>query len=305
MESHLVISSDSDRVRLGHCSLYDYVLPGENRYRRRQAVTIRPLSPSKQEKWYISMSGSPSRGTLNALYFKLVDQESRDVGMFSVDVGFDRLYLPWCSIDDDPVVEQHSGSHWNVDGFERSARSVILGDATSTSANGLIDRDQKNLNSGHTVSVVVRRRAHISGDPPISKGKAMTQPLQHFYMYTLHVSIDAERPRMGPHSPQATDRASPSLSIDIPSNRRVSTLNLAGMGSHLSLLENEFSQPRHVGSYESVRSSGRHIANETFLSGDLNTSPTSILQERWEQTPSLPSGPPIIPRSMTWDLAGI
>lgn len=279
MESYLVISSKSDRVQLEHCLLYDYEMQEENGYRKRQTATIRPPESFKQNEWFVPVSCSPTQDTINRLVFRLFDQNDRELGLFTVNVGFNESYLPWFNIVAVPRIEQHSGNNWNNEGFEKPGRSALFSSGTSTTATGYIDRAQRIIPSGHEVSVVARRRGHVPGDPPIPKAEALTQSLQHYYIYTLSVSIDGTPPRLALESPHPPATASPSPRFESRTSRRTSTLDLAGIGSLFSRPKNELDQPHHVESSDSMVTSLNEQAIrleqtsglETLFSSNLST----------------------------------
>lgn len=174
-------------------------------------------------KWTVPMKNN--MGMTNALLFRLMDNNDRGLAIFSIHVGVNKSYLPWCKIDSMPELGHKSGNNWTLKATDRHG---LFGEGPTTPETiGYIDRDKKNLTSDHRVSAVVRRRCHVRGDPSIPSMEHGT----HYYMYTLCLAIE-ELCESEPGSPQATAGVSRrSTSPGSPTISRALTMDFAGMGS--------------------------------------------------------------------------
>lgn len=220
-KSNLVISATSaitsTRIRLEHDLVYDFSEPIKPR--KRQPT---PPEPKKQGKWTVPVNNNI--GMTNELLFRLMDDSDRGLVIFSIHVGVNMSYLPWCKVVSSPELGHKSGSNWTL---KRNNRHGVFGEGpTNPETIGYIDRDQKNLASGHKVSAVVRRRCHVPEDPPIPSMEQGT----HYYIYTLHFAIE-EPFASEPGSPQATAGVSPSTPSGSPTILRAEMMDLAGTGS--------------------------------------------------------------------------
>jgi hypothetical protein len=247
MESHLVISSQSDCLGLQHSLSYEYGKPKKDDL----GIAVPEPEPIGQGTWSLAMSVSPYIDTLKVLLFGLLDQSGQNLGHFSVTVGFNRSYLPWCTVCLEPEIEKQSDGKWSL---IASDRPRIWGRYRKGTTIMTVDRVETNLASGHKLLVVVRRRAQILGDRPIFQNQTMTESGRHVCVYTLHVWLDDALPELAPESPHATAGASLSPRSTPPASMRALTMDLAGMGLLFPQSEDDsdFGQPHHVGTSDSI-----------------------------------------------------
>ncbi|KAE9969571.1 hypothetical protein BLS_005313 [Venturia inaequalis] len=201
MASQLVISVNSNTVKLVDCLVYDY-----GRLAVREHGIKIPLPQHLGEgKWSLAISVGPDddpqpslvAGTSIVLLFSAPDNQGQASGHFTVIVGFDKAYLPWCITCTDPMIE-HSSTGRTLTKHSKLKAEDLTG--TSLVTKGYVDRLETGLASGHDLLAVVRRRLPLAGDPTISKSEAMRESGRQFYIYTLNLTVK-ERSDWEPDSP--------------------------------------------------------------------------------------------------------
>lgn len=108
MASQLVISVNSDCVHLIDRLIYHNGKLEVDQY----SIEVPRLQLLSERKWSLSISvvpvvkqPSPNMGTSIVLLFSVTDIQGRNSGYFTMFVGFDKAYLPWCCVCTDPAMD--------------------------------------------------------------------------------------------------------------------------------------------------------------------------------------------------------
>jgi hypothetical protein len=177
--SFVLISDESRCAQLLVCHQYGL-------RKRKETILYPDCRQGKEHEWEQALWASPSDvGITNALFFNMPDENGQPLGYFSIRIGILESFHPWCDIRTDLEEQQNRECMWNIEGGDLTSDALLTRGAAQS------DHVQKVLNCGRKISAVVRRRAHMPGDPPIPEMNKATLPVYHWYLYTLHISITA------------------------------------------------------------------------------------------------------------------
>ncbi|QDS74748.1 hypothetical protein FKW77_001219 [Venturia effusa] len=230
MASQLCISVSFARVRL-----IDRLMYHNGRLQVDEFGLVVPQPQVlNQGNWSLSISvapvikqPSPTMGTLIVLLFSVPDCARGDLDYFTILIGFDKAYLPWCCACTEPILKE-SPKGWILEEHNRLNADSLC--STSLTTKGCVDRLETSLSSGHDLLAVVRRRLPLPDDPAITMTQAMKESGRRAYTYTLNLVVK-EPSEWEPDSPQATTGASPVLPPGSPRVRKSWTNDIAGIGS--------------------------------------------------------------------------
>lgn len=133
-----------------------------------------------EKEWYSRLF--VDSGATVKFQFDPASDYQQHIGPFCVTFGINQSLLPWCEVDFDNASTHGPRQIESYKNIDVSTRTVL-------GPNAHVDRLTKRLKNSCELSVVVKRRPQVRGDPSPNISQMTIEEHVRWYIYTLRVSL--------------------------------------------------------------------------------------------------------------------